>query len=201
VTNSLERSGALEMQMDKTLNPIPYVLITPARNEERFIEKLIESVIHQTVLPEKWVIVNDGSTDATASIVSRYVEKYDWMELLNLSPRRDRSFAAKVHAFNAGFARVKNLEFEVVGNLDSDLSFEADYLEFLLNKFREDASLGVAGTIFREEGYSSATTVLKVRTTLQVVANYFDVGVSNGLADTSRTRREESIGSQSQRPA
>jgi len=145
------------MQMDKTLNPIPYVLITPARNEERFIEKLIESVIHQTVLPEKWVIVNDGSTDATASIVSRYVEKYDWMELLNLSPRRDRSFAAKVHAFNAGFARVKNLEFEVVGNLDSDLSFEADYLEFLLNKFREDASLGVAGTIFREEGYSSAT--------------------------------------------
>jgi len=157
VTNSLERSGALEMQMDKTLNPIPYVLITPARNEERFIEKLIESVIHQTVLPEKWVIVNDGSTDATASIVSRYVEKYDWMELLNLSPRRDRSFAAKVHAFNAGFARVKNLEFEVVGNLDSDLSFEADYLEFLLNKFREDASLGVAGTIFREEGYSSAT--------------------------------------------
>jgi glycosyltransferase involved in cell wall biosynthesis len=157
VTNSLERSGALEMQMDKTLNPIPYVLITPARNEERFIEKLIESVIHQTVLPEKWVIVNDGSTDATASIVSRYVEKYAWMELLNLSPRRDRSFAAKVHAFNAGFARVKNLEFEVVGNLDSDLSFEADYLEFLLNKFREDASLGVAGTIFREEGYSSAT--------------------------------------------
>ena len=145
------------MQIDKTLNPIPYVLITPARNEERFIEKLIESVIHQTVLPERWVIVNDGSTDATASIVSRYVEKYDWMELLNLSPRRDRSFAAKVHAFNAGFARVKNLEFEVVGNLDSDLSFEADYLEFLLNKFREDASLGVAGTIFREEGYSSAT--------------------------------------------
>jgi glycosyltransferase involved in cell wall biosynthesis len=157
VTNSLEYSGALEMQIDKTLNPIPYVLITPARNEERFIEKLIESVIHQTVLPEKWVIVNDGSTDATASIVSRYVEKYDWMELLNLSPRRDRSFAAKVHAFNAGFERVKNLEFEVVGNLDSDVSFEADYLEFLLNKFREDAGLGVAGTIFREEGYSSAT--------------------------------------------
>jgi glycosyltransferase involved in cell wall biosynthesis len=157
MTNSLERSGALEMQINKTLNPIPYVLITPARNEERFIEKLIESVIHQTVLPERWVIVNDGSTDATASIVSRYVEKYDWMELLNLSPRRDRSFAAKVHAFNAGFERVKNLEFEVVGNLDSDLSFEADYLEFLLNKFREDANLGVAGTIFREEGYSSAT--------------------------------------------
>src|SRR5438445_11036661 len=157
MTNSLERSGALEMQTDKTLNAMPYVLITPARNEERFIEKLIESVIHQTVLPEKWVIVNDGSTDATASIVSRYVEKYHWMELLNLSPRGDRSFAKKVHAFNAGFERDKNLEFEVVGNLDSDRSFEADYVELLLSKFREDANLGVAGTIFREEGYSSAT--------------------------------------------
>jgi hypothetical protein len=62
-----------------------------------------------------------------------------------------------VHAFNAGFDRVKNLEFEVIGNLDSDLSFDADYCEFLLSKFQQDTCLGVAGTIFREEGYSSAT--------------------------------------------
>jgi glycosyltransferase involved in cell wall biosynthesis len=103
------------------------------------------------------VIVNDGSTDATASIVSRYLGKYEWMGLLNLSPHRDRSFAAKVHAFNAGFERVKNLNYKVIGNLDSDVSFEEDYLEFLLGKFEEDANLGVAGTIFRENEYSSAT--------------------------------------------
>jgi glycosyltransferase involved in cell wall biosynthesis len=134
-----------------------YVLITPARNEEKFIDKLIRSVISQTVLPVKWIIVNDGSTDATADVVSSYLPKYNWMELLNLSPGRDRSFAAKVHAFNAGFERVKNLEYEVVGNLDSDVSFESDYLEFLMKKFQEDADLGVAGTVFKEEGYSSAT--------------------------------------------
>jgi len=58
--------------------------------------------ISQTVPPSRWVIVNDGSTDATPSIVSGYVAKYDWIELLNLSPHRDRSFAAKVYAFNAG---------------------------------------------------------------------------------------------------
>ncbi len=136
---------------------IRYVLITPARNEERFIEKTIQSVVGQTVLPSKWVIVNDGSTDATARIVGQYLAQYDWMELVDLPIHRDRSFAAKVHAFNAGFDRVKNLEYEVIGNLDSDLSFEADYCEFLLTKFEEDANLGVAGTIFREEGYSSAT--------------------------------------------
>src|ERR1700681_1682518 len=141
--------------MAHRLNHMPYVLITPARNEERFIEKTIQSVIGQTILPSKWVIVNDGSTDTTASIVAQYLPKYEWMELVNLPVRRDRSFAAKVHAFNAGFERVKNLGYEVVGNIDSDTSFDVDYFAFLLSKFQENPSLGVAGTIFREEGYSS----------------------------------------------
>jgi glycosyltransferase involved in cell wall biosynthesis len=139
------------------LGHISYVLITPARNEEGFIEKTIHSVIGQTVLPSKWVIVNDGSADATASIVRRYLAKYEWMELVDLPLHRDRSFAGKVHAFNAGLERVQNCEYEVIGNLDSDVSFDVNYCEFLLNKFEEEPTLGVAGTIFREEGYSSAT--------------------------------------------
>jgi glycosyltransferase involved in cell wall biosynthesis len=143
--------------MNNMPNQMSYVLITPARNEERFIEKLIQSVVEQTVLPRKWVIVNDGSTDATAAIVSRYLTKHPWVELLDLSPHRDRSFAAKVHAFNAGFARVQDLDYEIIGNLDSDVSFDPTYLEFLMNKFQEDPHLGVAGTIFHEEGYSSGT--------------------------------------------
>jgi biofilm PGA synthesis N-glycosyltransferase PgaC len=145
--------------MDKTLgrSPLAYVLVTPARNEERHIEKVIQSMIAQTALPIKWVIVNDGSTDTTASIVERYLAEHDWIELVNLPAHRDRTFAAKVYAFNAGFDRVKNLEYEVIGNLDSDLSFDPDYCEFLLSKFQEDPRLGVAGTIFREDGYSSAT--------------------------------------------
>ena len=114
-------------------------------------------MIAQTELPIKWVIVNDGSTDTTASIVEPYLAKNNWIELVNLPAHRDRTFAAKVYAFNAGFERVKNLEYEVIGNLDSDLSFDPDYCEFLLSKFQEDPRLGVAGTIFREDGYSSAT--------------------------------------------
>jgi glycosyltransferase involved in cell wall biosynthesis len=132
-----------------------YVLITPARNEEKLIEKVIQSVTSQTIPPTKWVIVNDGSTDATASIVSRYLGKYEWMELLNLPANRERSFAAKVHAFNAGFKSIEDLDYKIIGNLDSDVSFEKDYLEFLLGKFAEEAGLGVAGTVFREDGYSS----------------------------------------------
>ena len=143
------------MHNNLRLDRIPYVLITPARNEEKHIEELIRSMISQTILPSKWVIVNDGSTDATASIVGQYLTKYDWIELVNLPAHRDRTFAAKVHAFKAGLEKVKSFGYEVIGNLDSDVSFDADYCEFLLSKFQEDPSLGVAGTIFREQGYSS----------------------------------------------
>jgi len=146
-----------EGSVEKHTSLPTYVLVTPARNEEKFIEKLIQSMITQTALPAKWVIVNDGSTDSTAEIVSRYLEKHKWIELLNLPAHRDRSFAAKVYAFNAGFMKIKDLEYDVVGNLDSDVSFDSDYCEFLLMQFQRDAALGVAGTIFREEGYSSGT--------------------------------------------
>jgi biofilm PGA synthesis N-glycosyltransferase PgaC len=134
---------------------LPYVLITPARNEETFIEKTIQSVIEQTALPLKWVIVDDGSTDETAAIVGKYLEAYSWIELLRMPRRQERHFAAKVRAFNAGLERVKDLPYQVIGNLDADICFDADYIEFLLKKFSADSRLGVAGTIFREEGYSS----------------------------------------------
>jgi len=135
----------------------PYALVTPARNEEAFIEKTIESMIRQTILPVKWVIVDDGSTDRTGEIVGRYLAQYPWIEMVQMPQRRDRSFAAKVQAFNAGYRRLDGLQYEVIGNLDGDISFERDHLEFLVGKFAEDPTLGVAGTVFREEGYSSET--------------------------------------------
>jgi glycosyltransferase involved in cell wall biosynthesis len=135
-----------------------YVLITPARNEAAFIEKTIESVIHQTILPLKWVIVNDGSTDSTRAVAERYSAKYDWIEVVNRPMRNERNFAAKVHAFNAGQEHLKDMNYEIIGNLDSDVILDKDHFEFLLEKFREDSELGVAGMVFREEGgYSSAS--------------------------------------------
>ena len=141
--------------MGQSSNLPSYVLVTPARNEEAFLEQTIESVIHQTFPPIKWVIVDDASTDKTPEIVSRYLGRYPWIEMVQMPPRRDRSFAAKVNSFNAGYERVKGLPYELIGNMDADISFEPDFLSFLVGKFKEDPSLGVAGTIFREEGYSS----------------------------------------------
>ena len=139
---------------NKTLS---YVLITPARNEEAHIEKTIQSVISQTVLPQRWVIVSDGSTDRTDEIVNQYLMAHRWIELIRMPERRDRSFAAKVNCFNAGYERVRSIDYDVIGCLDADISFEHDYLEFLLEKFSLIPTLGVAGTPFLEDGYSSTT--------------------------------------------
>lgn len=133
-------------------NSLTYVLITPARNEAAFIEGTIKSVISQTVPPLKWVIVSDGSTDGTDDIVKSYTAKYPWMELVRMPEREERHFAGKVHAFNAGYAQIKGLDFDIIGNLDADISFDQDYFDFLLNKFNLDPLIGVAGTPFREKG-------------------------------------------------
>jgi glycosyltransferase involved in cell wall biosynthesis len=111
-------------------------------------------MVAQTVHPVKWVIVSDGSTDGTDDIVSRYLADHPWIELVRMPERKERHFAGKVHAFDAGRARVANLNFSVIGNLDADVSFEADHFEFLVGRFATDPSLGVVGAPFREGTYS-----------------------------------------------
>jgi len=134
-----------------------YVLITAARNESAYIEHTLRSVVAQTHRPERWVIVDDGSTDETPQIVGRFAKDNPWIELVRRPQRADRSFAGKAHAVNAGLERVKDLPFEVMGNLDADVSFEPDYMAFVVGKFEGDPKLGVAGTPFTEAGgYDSA---------------------------------------------
>jgi poly-beta-1,6-N-acetyl-D-glucosamine synthase len=127
-----------------------YVLITPARNEAEFIELTIKSVVSQTVRPVKWIIVSDGSTDGTDDIASRYAARYPWIELVRMPERRERHFAGKVHAFDAGRAQIEDLPYEVIGSLDGDTSFDADYFSFLLERLALDRKLGLVGTPFRE---------------------------------------------------
>jgi poly-beta-1,6-N-acetyl-D-glucosamine synthase len=129
---------------------LTYVLITPARNEEGNIEKTILSVVSQTILPEKWVIVSDGSTDRTDEIVGKYNAIYQWITLVRMPEHRDRSFAAKVKCFNAGYGELNQIRYDIIGNLDADISFATDYFEFLLSRFAENPRLGVAGTPFVE---------------------------------------------------
>src|SRR5579862_2938919 len=122
---------------------LTYVLVTPERNEATFIELTIQSVVTHTVAPLRWVIVSDGSTDGTDEIVKRYVAKHTWIELVRMPERKERHFAGKVHAFNAGFARVRDLTYDVIGSLDADITFDPEYFAFLLSKLEKEPRLGL----------------------------------------------------------
>ena len=123
----------------------PYILITAARNEEAYIEKTILSVIAQTILPAKWAIVSDGSTDRTDEIVKQYADLHNFIQLLHKSTDQERNYGAKAKALKLGYEQLANLEYDFVGNLDADVSFEPIYYERALSKFDANELLGVAG--------------------------------------------------------
>jgi glycosyltransferase involved in cell wall biosynthesis len=129
-----------------------YVLVTPARNEEAYLGRTIESVVAQTVKPLRWVIVSDGSTDRTDEIASCAAAAHSWIEVVRMPERRSRDFAGKVGAFNVGRDRLAQLQYDVIGSLDADVEFAPEYFEFLLDRFAEDPRLGLAGTPFEEAG-------------------------------------------------
>jgi glycosyltransferase involved in cell wall biosynthesis len=112
----------------------------------------LESMASQTRPPVRWVVVSDGSDDGTDEVVAEYAARFSWIHLVRLPPHTERNFAAKVHAFNAGFATASNLRYDIICCMDADISFEADYFEFLLAQFSKNAKLGVAGTPFVDGG-------------------------------------------------
>lgn len=126
------------------MNLLNYALISPVKNEGKFIGNTIEAVMAQTVLPTKWVIVSDGSTDETDRVVLQYCRKCDFMELVR-TENKQRDFGAKVAAFNIGIGHLSLNKIAYIGNLDGDVTFEPRFFERLLSKFNHDGSLGAAG--------------------------------------------------------
>ena len=128
-----------------------YVLVTAAYNEEANIEKAIESVLSQTLLPTRWVIVSDGSVDRTDEIVQRYANKHDFIRFLRVARAPGRSFGSKVRALHAGNTLLNDVAYEFIGNLDADVSVSASYFEDLISRFAARPGLGLAGGFVVEE--------------------------------------------------
>ncbi len=122
-----------------------YVLITPVRNEELYIEKVIESILGQSILPKKWVIVSDSSGDRTDEIVTKYAGQYDFIEFIRKKRDGEREFASKVNAFEEGYRCLVNVDYDFIGNLDGDVSLPLDYYEKVIERFQEKNGLGIAG--------------------------------------------------------
>lgn len=126
-------------------------MVTAAYNEEKCIEKVIQSVVAQTLRPKRWIIVSDGSTDRTDEIVKIFAAQFPFIELVRISEDHPRNFNAQVNAINLGFSLLKQNDCEFIGNLDADITLDRDYFEQLLNEFVKDPKLGLAGGYIYEE--------------------------------------------------
>lgn len=146
---SSEASDRLASQFDM-LSENTYAIVTAAYNEELYIEGTLRSMVAQSQLPEKWVIVSDGSTDRTDEIVRQYSAQHKFIRLHRITEVHERNWAAQVNAINAGFAIVGSLNTAFIGNLDADVTFGPDYFEKLLAKFAAQRDLGLAGGFIRE---------------------------------------------------
>lgn len=130
---------------------VRYALVTPARDEAGTIRRTLEAVVAQTKRPICWVIVDDGSTDGTASVVRPYAERHAWIKLTRVHTQRERDFASKAHALREGIRQLQDVDYELLGNLDADISFGSDYFERLTGEFARDPRLGVAGGLVHQE--------------------------------------------------
>lgn len=122
-----------------------YVLVTAAKNEEEYIEETIKSVIRQSVLPVKWVIVSDGSIDGTDEIVGRYLKVYSFIELVRLEDTKSRDFCSKAKAIKIGVQTLSDFHYDYIGNLDADVTFESSYFETIFEYFAKNSDFGLLG--------------------------------------------------------
>lgn len=122
-----------------------YFIISPARNEEKLIEYTLHSIIKQSLLPEQWIIVDDGSSDNTALIVKKYCEEFSWITLISIPDRGYAKYGSGVvEAFYKGYELIKNEYFDYIVKLDCDLGFDPSYFEDIFSKFANDSRLGIA---------------------------------------------------------
>lgn len=133
------------MNSQEQRNQRGYVLVTPARNERKYISGTIESVASQTILPLEWIIVDDGSTDGTYDVLEHYAKRYPW---IRPKIRVDRGYRLAgpgvVDAFYDGFRQIDS-DWQYLVKLDGDVSFEPDYFAQLFERFEHEERLGIAG--------------------------------------------------------
>lgn len=128
-----------------------YVIISPVKDEERFVRETLESVTQQTVRPARWVIVDDGSTDSTPHIVQEFAARFDWIRLVHTQGGPRQPGSAVIRAFQYGTQFLSDVDYDFIVKLDCDLRLPAYYFELLLLRFALDPALGIASGVYQEK--------------------------------------------------
>lgn len=122
-----------------------YYIIIPAHNEADFIALTLNSIASQTLLPSKVVVVNDNSTDATASIVTEFINVHNYISLVNKTSEAIHLPGSKViQAFHKGFETI-DADYDIIVKLDADLILPDNYFETIINHFKKDNKIGMVG--------------------------------------------------------
>ncbi|WP_299442658.1 glycosyltransferase family 2 protein [uncultured Aquimarina sp.] len=120
-------------------------IVIPAHNEELLIAKTLDSLVTQTVLPKKIVVVNDNSTDSTEAVVNNFIRKHPYISLVNTTSSEDHMPGSKViNAFYKGYKTLDDA-YDVICKFDADLIFPENYLETLITNFERDQKTGMVG--------------------------------------------------------
>jgi glycosyltransferase involved in cell wall biosynthesis len=131
-----------------------YVIVSPVKDEEAYIETTICSVLDQTLPPSKWIIVDDGSRDRSPEIALKYSQRFPWIQVIKLARDAERRLGtAEIRAFMHGFNQLGNSDFDYIVKLDCDLDLPPDYFRMLIEKFEQDDRLGIASGIYLEAHY------------------------------------------------
>ena len=122
-----------------------YYIVIPSYNEEALIPLTLQSLISQTVLPSKIVVVNDNSTDKTAEIVLEFAKENSFITLVNKTSENIHLPGSKViQAFQKGFETLDE-NYDLIVKLDADLIFPSNYFETIIKHFQSDSKIGMAG--------------------------------------------------------
>jgi glycosyltransferase involved in cell wall biosynthesis len=126
-----------------------YILVTPCKNEEESLPKLVESILGQEIVPLLWVIVDDGSTDRTPEILRDIVSKHLWIQTVTLS-EKPRDLGVHVsHVYRTGFdvaikhCEDNNINYHYVASVDADIILDGNYFSSLIKEFEADSNLGI----------------------------------------------------------
>ncbi|NRT10879.1 glycosyltransferase family 2 protein [Flavobacterium sp. 14A] len=122
-----------------------YYLVIPAHNEATLINLTLQSLVSQTVLPKRIVVVNDNSTDNTEAVVNAFAKEHPYISLVNKQSTAIHLPGSKViQAFNAGFATLDE-QYDIIMKIDADLIFPKNYIETLSRHFNADPKIGMVG--------------------------------------------------------
>lgn len=131
----------------------PLAIISPVRDEARYVQNTLEAMVAQTVRPQEWLFVDDGSTDATRTIIASFASKYPWIRVISRENRGFRQLGSGViAAFDFGRENLVSRDYRYIAKLDGDMSFPPKYLEIMLARLESEPRLAaVSGKVFRPE--------------------------------------------------